>query len=59
MNAAFASGCALALLALGACQPDGGAIAAAPLPAATAAPAPTVPTEREPDGMPKRYSVVP
>ena len=59
MNAAFASGCALALLALGACQPHGGAIAAAPLPAATAASAPTMPTEREPDGMPKRYSVVP
>ena len=62
MNAAFAVGCVFALLALGACQPDGGAIAAAPLPAATVAskPAvPTMPTEREPDGMPKRYSVVP
>ena len=50
---------AFALLMLAACQPHGGAIAAAPLPASRAAPAPTMPTEREPDGMPKRYSVVP
>ncbi len=59
MNAAFAVGCALASLALSACQPEGGAAAAAPLPETRAAPAATMPTEREPDGMPKRYSVVP
>ena len=52
MNASFAMGCALALLALGACQPDGGAITAAPLSAMRIASAPTLPTEREPDGMP-------
>ena len=59
MNAVGAAVYALALLMLAACQPTRDAASAAPLPAAQAASAPPVPTERESDGMPKRYSVVP
>jgi hypothetical protein len=55
MNAAVTAACALAVLTLAACRPAGEALAAAAQPAASTAAA----TEREPDGMPKRYSVVP
>ena len=46
-------GCAAVLAVLTACRPAGNAVAATEQ--TTAAP---VPTEREPDGMPRRYSVV-
>ena len=49
----------LALLIVMGCQPSDPTARGPSQPVAQAAPLPTVPTEREPDGMPKRYSVVP
>ena len=46
--------CVLAVIVAAACQPTNAAA-----PAVSPAAASNVPTEREPDGMPKRYSVVP
>ena len=49
----------LALLIVMGCQPSDPTARGPSQPVAQAAPLSTVPTEREPDGMPKRYSVVP
>jgi Protein of unknown function (DUF3304) len=58
MNAIRTAMCAIALLALTACRPTNEAVATAPQRAASEQVGPSVPTEREPNGMPKRYSVV-